>query len=165
MIPVGNYHDKIYVIYQSKADFPEHANLAVMRYSGGFSMTGLGFQAGSDSNLYEAKTIIKTETEDELEPLYITIDKQNKYLSHYWGEKNKQDNPDVVKEYPLKAGKPFPEMQIRNENNTMNLGKASGHLLVVNWWATTCSACIDEIPGLNILVEKYKDKGVHLSGS
>lgn len=32
-----------------------------------------------------------------------------------------------------------------------------GKFVVINWWATTCSPCIVEMPGLNELVDKYRD--------
>ena len=32
-----------------------------------------------------------------------------------------------------------------------------GKFVVINWWATTCSPCIAEMPGLNELVDKYRD--------
>ncbi|WP_194975785.1 redoxin domain-containing protein [Aquiflexum lacus] len=35
-----------------------------------------------------------------------------------------------------------------------------GEILVINLWATWCGPCIQEIPELNILVEKYQDQHI-----
>jgi peroxiredoxin len=41
-----------------------------------------------------------------------------------------------------------------------NLEKMRGQIVVVNLWGTFCPPCIDEMPGLNSLVEKYKREAV-----
>lgn len=41
-----------------------------------------------------------------------------------------------------------------------NLEKLRGKIVVVNLWGTFCPPCLVEIPELNQLVEKYKDKNV-----
>ena len=38
----------------------------------------------------------------------------------------------------------------------------SSHPLIVNFWATYCSPCIEEIPYFQKAVDKYKDKGIEL---
>lgn len=35
-----------------------------------------------------------------------------------------------------------------------------GHLLVLNFWATWCAPCVQEIPSLNAFQRRYADKGV-----
>jgi cytochrome c biogenesis protein CcmG/thiol:disulfide interchange protein DsbE len=39
-----------------------------------------------------------------------------------------------------------------------------GKIVVVDFWATWCVACIQETPELNAIYEKYKDQGVQLVG-
>lgn len=41
-----------------------------------------------------------------------------------------------------------------------NLEKMRGQVVVINLWATFCPPCIEEMPKLNSLVEKYKNKAV-----
>lgn len=44
------------------------------------------------------------------------------------------------------------------------LGQWRGRLLVVNYWATWCLPCREEMPGFSRLQDKYHDKGVQFVG-
>ena len=43
-------------------------------------------------------------------------------------------------------------------NKNINLDSLKGQVVVLNFWFTACSPCIKEIPLLNDIAEKYKDK-------
>jgi len=45
-----------------------------------------------------------------------------------------------------------------------SLDQWKGRLLVVNYWATWCPPCREEMPGFSRLQEKYRDKGVQFVG-
>lgn len=45
-----------------------------------------------------------------------------------------------------------------------SLGQWRGKLLVVNYWATWCHPCREEMPGFSRLQDKYGDKGVQFVG-
>ncbi|MCK4225233.1 MAG: TlpA family protein disulfide reductase [candidate division Zixibacteria bacterium] len=40
----------------------------------------------------------------------------------------------------------------------------SGRILVLNFWATWCPPCLEEVPKLNDLYDRYKNKGVQVVG-
>ena len=44
------------------------------------------------------------------------------------------------------------------------LGQWRGKVLVVNYWATWCLPCREEMPGFSRLQDKYRDKGVQFVG-
>ena len=44
------------------------------------------------------------------------------------------------------------------------LGQWRGKILIVNYWATWCHPCREEMPGFSRLQEKYRDKGVQFVG-
>jgi len=46
------------------------------------------------------------------------------------------------------------------EGQTLNLKELKGKVVVLNFWFTTCSPCLAEIPELNQLVDTFKDKEV-----
>lgn len=58
-----------------------------------------------------------------------------------------------------KTAETFKEFNIKNEK--IDTEKLSGDVIVYNFWFTTCAPCKAEIPKLNQVKAKYKDKNVH----
>lgn len=50
------------------------------------------------------------------------------------------------------------------EDNELAFSKWRGKVLVVNFWATWCPPCREEMPGFSRLQEKYAAKGVQFAG-
>lgn len=50
------------------------------------------------------------------------------------------------------------------KGQTLSLGQWRGKVLVVNYWATWCHPCREEMPGFSRLQDKYRDKGVQFVG-
>ena len=50
------------------------------------------------------------------------------------------------------------------QGGTMDTSWASGKVVVVNFWATWCVPCIQEIPGFNKLRKDFDGKGVAVLG-
>lgn len=46
------------------------------------------------------------------------------------------------------------------DNKLLSLSHHKGKLIVLNFWATFCSPCREEMPALQMLWEKYSDKGL-----
>ena len=66
---------------------------------------------------------------------------------------------DVVKDVP-KA--PVYKNLVDGEN--ISLASMRGQILLIDFWATWCPPCREEIPGFIELYDEYKDKGVTLVG-
>jgi thiol-disulfide isomerase/thioredoxin len=45
-----------------------------------------------------------------------------------------------------------------------NFGQWRGKLLIVNYWATWCHPCREEMPGFSRLQNKYRDNGIQFVG-
>jgi peroxiredoxin len=47
-----------------------------------------------------------------------------------------------------------------DQGRTLTQDSFGGKLLVLNFWATWCAPCVQEIPSLNVFQRKFADKGV-----
>ena len=50
------------------------------------------------------------------------------------------------------------------QGQPQSLGQWRGKVLVVNYWATWCHPCREEMPGFSRLQDKFRDKGVQFVG-
>lgn len=51
-----------------------------------------------------------------------------------------------------------------SDGSTVELQKLKGKVVVVNYWATWCPPCRQEIPGFIDVYKKYKGKGLEIVG-
>ncbi|MDP3088492.1 MAG: TlpA disulfide reductase family protein [Methylotenera sp.] len=55
--------------------------------------------------------------------------------------------------------------QLRNENGvSQNLSQYKGKIIILNFWATWCPPCLEEMPELSALNTEYKNKNVQVLG-
>lgn len=52
---------------------------------------------------------------------------------------------------PRAVGRPAPAFTIRDGPQTASLAQYRGHVLLLNFWASWCAPCVDEIPSLEAL--------------
>ncbi len=65
----------------------------------------------------------------------------------------------------LKEGSPAPDFNLPVlGGGEASLSALKGKVVVVNFWATWCPPCIQEMPVLNELYETYRDQGVEVLG-
>ena len=61
--------------------------------------------------------------------------------------------------------KALPEINLRDfEGKKVSSDELKGSILVIDFWATWCKPCLEEVPMLNKLQEKYGDKGLKVIG-
>ncbi|MGC2021067.1 MAG: TlpA disulfide reductase family protein [Candidatus Sulfotelmatobacter sp.] len=53
-----------------------------------------------------------------------------------------------------------PDFTVRDSERTVRLSQFKGQVLVLNFWATWCPPCIEEMPSLVQMQERMKSKGV-----
>src|ERR1700758_5024769 len=65
----------------------------------------------------------------------------------------------------VKVGDKAPEFSIKADNGqTITARDFGGKLLILNFWATWCPPCVDEVPSLNQLQAALKSQGVVVLG-
>lgn len=66
---------------------------------------------------------------------------------------------------PLAPSAPAPDFTLRTlDGQKLRLGEQRGRVVMVNFWATWCGPCRQEMPHLNKLYEKYRSSGFVLLG-
>jgi len=63
------------------------------------------------------------------------------------------------------VGKPAPEFTLPDlEGNQIELSSMKGKVLILDFWATWCPPCKEEVPHLIALQSKYRDQGLQIVG-
>lgn len=70
---------------------------------------------------------------------------------------------DILKDYPYYAviDQPIEDFELKDLNgNTVKLSDYSGKIVFLNFWATWCPPCRDEMPYMQKFYDKYKDEDI-----
>ena len=71
----------------------------------------------------------------------------------------------TLEESVVHAGDVAPDFTIKTDSGrTLKRSEFGGKLLVVNFWATWCAGCVEEMPSLNAFQREFADKGVVVLG-
>jgi len=61
---------------------------------------------------------------------------------------------------PPSIGKLAPDFTVTDSDRSVTLSQLRGHIVVVNFWATWCPPCVEEMPSLTQLQKMTLSKGV-----
>jgi thiol-disulfide isomerase/thioredoxin len=56
--------------------------------------------------------------------------------------------------HPEQLGKPAPTFSVSDGQNTVDLAALRGKVVVLNFWASWCAPCLEELPTLNTMQEQ-----------
>ncbi|MFZ0421041.1 MAG: TlpA disulfide reductase family protein [Candidatus Sulfotelmatobacter sp.] len=61
---------------------------------------------------------------------------------------------------PPRIGSAAPDFTVRDSDRTVTLSQLKGQVVVLNFWATWCAPCVEEVPSLVQMQERMKAKGI-----
>jgi cytochrome c biogenesis protein CcmG, thiol:disulfide interchange protein DsbE len=72
---------------------------------------------------------------------------------------------DAVRERTVQPGDRAPAFQVTtNQGTTISNTSFGGELLLLNFWATWCPPCVEEMPSLQQFHDLFKERGVVVMG-
>lgn len=64
----------------------------------------------------------------------------------------------LIRPKPVQAAKEFRATTV--DNRALSLSEFKGKVIFLNFWATWCKPCEEEMPSMERLYQRYKDKGL-----
>lgn len=75
------------------------------------------------------------------------------------GQDESENEPKLPTLHPFKGDKTPPSLQLRDlSGQPFDLASSNGEVVLLNFWATWCRPCVEEIPSLSRLVERMQGK-------
>ena len=65
---------------------------------------------------------------------------------------------------PNRIGTVAPDFTVQDADRRVALAELRGKVVVLNFWATWCAPCVEEMPALLQLQQRFRDKGVTVVG-
>jgi cytochrome c biogenesis protein CcmG, thiol:disulfide interchange protein DsbE len=65
---------------------------------------------------------------------------------------------------PPHVGSPAKEFTVSDSDHSVSLNQYRGQVVLVNFWATWCPPCVEELPSLMTLQERMKGRGLVVVG-
>ncbi len=63
---------------------------------------------------------------------------------------------------PPRIGTPAPDFTVQDADRKVTFRELHGKIVLLNFWATWCAPCVEEMPSLVQLQRRLKDKGVEV---
>lgn len=72
---------------------------------------------------------------------------------------------NTIHEHVINVGDSAPSFSITSDSGkAITQANFGGKVLILNFWATWCAPCVQEIPSLNVLQNRFRDRGLVVLG-
>jgi len=65
---------------------------------------------------------------------------------------------------PPRIGNAAKQFTVQDSDRKVTLDQFKGQILVLNFWATWCPPCVEELPSLEVMQERMRSRGVVVLG-
>jgi peroxiredoxin len=65
---------------------------------------------------------------------------------------------------PPRVGSPAKDFTVQDSDRTVSLNQFRGQVVVLNFWATWCPPCVEELPSLMDMQDRLRARGVTVLG-
>lgn len=65
---------------------------------------------------------------------------------------------------PPRIGTPASDFSVQDSDRAVSLNQFRGQVVVLNFWATWCPPCVEELPSMMTMQERMRGKGVMVLG-
>lgn len=101
------------------------------------------------------------ENADVIEPALDRLERQSAAAGNLVAEYRKAAAESKERRGRMKEGNPAPDFSFQTEKGgKQSLSEYKGKVLLLDFWASWCGPCRQEIPGMKQYYEEYRDKGV-----
>lgn len=122
------------------------------------SFSTVSMEKDKSSDYFSNNIDIKLDNSSKKISLHVIYKPSDNEIQYSWLDGDKKSDKLKIQELEqlLEKNKPLPELNLKTlTGKKISSTDFKGKYVVINWWATTCAPCRQEIPGLNKLVDKF----------
>ncbi len=99
---------------------------------------------------------IEVNSDSGLNTLKVKLLPEGNAIDYSWTDNDAFAKETLNNANVIRVGRPLPAFTVKTLNgDSIRIADFRNRMIVINWWGTWCKPCVEEIPSLNTLVDKY----------